>query len=160
MPKYRNPTPAELDALRAFAKDHGRRWKQALRDHWYLARIWRPPGNDSTDQGALLHALRNDPRFGHEGLAAFRFPKPETNNFGTHTIKVTRHTAPAHWAPALINGDESSLDDSDIAAIARWRAFIAPAYVVSCEDESWFGYSEQLGLKCSMLEYIAHEIED
>ncbi|MDR3474507.1 MAG: hypothetical protein P4M09_22890 [Devosia sp.] len=54
----------EKAALLDYAKEHGRFWKTALQTDWYHARA-------RGDRGAILHGLRNDPNFGHEGLEAF-----------------------------------------------------------------------------------------
>lgn len=64
----RELNPAELEAIKAFAAKHGRGWKDKLASvYWYSARVW--------DGRACLHALRNDPAWGHDGLNAFRLPK-------------------------------------------------------------------------------------
>jgi hypothetical protein len=64
----------ELEAIRAFAAEHGRRWKSILSDvYWYNARIWRAGPDDR--YGYLLHGLRNDPRFGPTWLDGFKLPK-------------------------------------------------------------------------------------
>lgn len=62
MMKMKTLMPDELAALKAFAEQHGRCWKQALRDAWMNA---SEPG--------ILQALRNDADFGPRGLNAFRF---------------------------------------------------------------------------------------
>lgn len=67
--------PYEIAALVSFARDRGRFWKAELADtYWYNARIWRD-ASGSGAKGEALHALRNDPRWGHKGLDAFRLPK-------------------------------------------------------------------------------------
>jgi hypothetical protein len=68
----RDLTTAETSALHAFAAKFGRSWKDKLASvYWYNARIW----NDQP----CLHALRNDPSWGHEGLQAYRLvPKAGT----------------------------------------------------------------------------------
>lgn len=35
-------------------------------------------------------------------------------------MKTTTYTLPAHWACALINADESGMDDDEIAAMNDW----------------------------------------
>lgn len=71
----RELAPYELDALVSFAAKNGRRWKSELTDvYWYNARIWRD-ASGSGAKGEALDALRNDPRWGHRGLEAFRLPK-------------------------------------------------------------------------------------
>jgi hypothetical protein len=69
----RNVTPEELASLKAFANHYGRSWKRKLAEvYWYNARIFR---DDAGVQHHSLHGLRNDPRWGFEGLDAFQFPK-------------------------------------------------------------------------------------
>ena len=70
----RTLTDAEHAALAAFAREHGRRWKSQLTDvYWYNAR----PAGISSEIDSTLHALRNDPRWGHRGLDAYRLSKVE-----------------------------------------------------------------------------------
>jgi len=57
----------ELDAIKSYALENGRLWKADLAADWYNARA-------IGERGAILHALRNDPRWGHEGLRAFIMP--------------------------------------------------------------------------------------
>lgn len=60
------PNADEFAALLKWANEHGRTWKQALRDEWM--------GGRDRD-GPTLRNLRNNPDFGPRGLVAFRFPK-------------------------------------------------------------------------------------
>jgi hypothetical protein len=55
-------TPAEYAAIREYALEHGRKWKEALRDDWMHA---RQPGH--------LQAVRN--RLGPAWLVRFKLPK-------------------------------------------------------------------------------------
>jgi hypothetical protein len=72
----RELTEEEAAAVAAFAKEHGRTWKNTLRDiYWYNARTWRETPDDNGNRGAMLHHLRNDPRWSFEGLEAYRLPK-------------------------------------------------------------------------------------
>lgn len=57
--------PDEVDAVRSYAAEHGRRWKEALALDWYNARA-------IGQRGAILHGMRNDPRLGPRWLEAFR----------------------------------------------------------------------------------------
>jgi hypothetical protein len=59
--------PEYEEALHSYALEYGRNWKDHLSLDWYRARAI---GN----RGALLHALRNSPGFGVEGLAAYQLP--------------------------------------------------------------------------------------
>jgi hypothetical protein len=64
----RKLTIDEAAALQAFAAKHGKSWKDKLASvYWYNARIWNGQH--------CLHALRNDPAWGFEGLQAFRLAK-------------------------------------------------------------------------------------
>lgn len=55
-------TPEQLEALTAYAAEHGRTWKDSLRTDWYYA---RRPG--------ALQQIRNE--FGPTWLMTFKFPK-------------------------------------------------------------------------------------
>jgi len=72
--KYRNLSPIEMEALQAFAKEHGRKWKDKLSmEYWYNARIWRD-SKGSQDHGYILHIVRNE--FGGSWLYdVFKLPK-------------------------------------------------------------------------------------
>lgn len=60
------PNEEQLDALRTFAKRHGRQWKSALVNAWAA-------GSDASEpNGHLLRQLRN--RLGPEWLVGFRLP--------------------------------------------------------------------------------------
>lgn len=59
----RELTPEELAALQAYAAEHGRCWKEDLRDQWFNASA---PG--------LLHSIRNT-RTGRPGCITSRLPK-------------------------------------------------------------------------------------
>jgi len=43
-------------------------------------------------------------------------PQPESN------VTTSTVTAPAYWASALVNGDDSGLDDKERAALEAWRS--------------------------------------
>lgn len=43
-------------------------------------------------------------------------------------------TAPSHWAPYLINGDDSGLDARELLTIDAWLANSGLGMPVSCED--------------------------
>ena len=66
-------TTEELDALTAFARAHGRKWKSRLVfDYWYNARLWEDH-TGSSRPGSILHGLRN--RLGPSWLQTFKLPK-------------------------------------------------------------------------------------
>jgi len=66
--KYRDLTDNELSALRAFAKEFGRAWKDRLSmDYWYNARVFvTRDGRECYE----LHRLRNE--LGPQWLAQFK----------------------------------------------------------------------------------------
>jgi hypothetical protein len=61
-------TPEQLEAVRSYAAQHGRKWKEALCLDWYNARA-------IGERGSILHGLRNSPLHGHRWLAGFKLPK-------------------------------------------------------------------------------------
>lgn len=73
MPNSRKPDSDELAALRSYAKEFGRKWKESLSLDWYNARLRVAP--DMTNRGSILHGLRNDSSFGPTWLVRFKFPK-------------------------------------------------------------------------------------
>lgn len=61
MSEYRALSTEEIEALQAFAKAFGRKWKDELSNvYWYNARLWRGPKGDDNLIGSTLHRLRND----------------------------------------------------------------------------------------------------
>lgn len=49
---------------------------------------------------------------------------------------VETYDLPEHWASALINGDESGLEDEDAAALGRWESATRGADSFFCVDVS------------------------
>lgn len=70
------PNKDELAALRSYADERGRKWKDDLRIDWYNARLSHCEA--MPNRGSILHGLRNDPNFGPSGLDKFRFPPAPT----------------------------------------------------------------------------------
>ena len=67
--KYRELMPEELEALRVFAAEKGKKWKEELAMvYWYNARIYRDW--KSGKEYPELHRLRNE--FGPKWLAKFK----------------------------------------------------------------------------------------
>jgi hypothetical protein len=77
-------------------------------------------------------------------------------------IKTATFDAPAFWASALINGDESSFDyygKESKEEFDQWfelmlKAFNGKLYVVGCSEEPHFGRFNGKG--CDLLTYTAH----
>lgn len=77
------------------------------------------------------------------------------------TLQVETFKGSAYWASYLINGDASGLEPREIELCDAWRARIAPFYIVSCDDESYFSWSYGLhtGGDCrggDLLDYTGH----
>lgn len=53
-------------------------------------------------------------------------------------MKTTTYTLPAHWAPALINGDLSGMTDEEIDSLYLWISHEAPGVCIACSDDSEF----------------------
>lgn len=62
------PTPAQLKAIEAYARRHGRNWKAQLRLDWFYARTV-----------GELQVLRNT--LGPRWLDSFQLPKPAWNDW-------------------------------------------------------------------------------
>jgi hypothetical protein len=65
-------------------------------------------------------------------------------------------TLPAFLAPALINGDTSGLEESDMKWVEAAHAYCAPGHIVSCGDGTWFAWRNDLpgfNLGCDVMEY-------
>jgi hypothetical protein len=68
MAKYRELTADELEALRLFAAEYGKKWKDKLAfTYWYNARIFRARDGKQYPE---LHGLRNE--LGPKWLAGFK----------------------------------------------------------------------------------------
>jgi predicted dienelactone hydrolase len=74
-------TAKEITALCLYAQEHGRLWKQALRDDWMAARA-------RGERGVILHNLRNNPDFGPRGLEAFSLPRYDVRASSTGGFMV------------------------------------------------------------------------
>ena len=67
---HRDLLPDELEALKAFAAEYGRSWKEKLSMvYWYNARVYR---DRSGKEWPVLHRMRNE--FGPAWLASFKLP--------------------------------------------------------------------------------------
>lgn len=56
-------------------------------------------------------------------------------------MKTTTYTLPAHWACALINGDESGMEEEEIAAMNDWLRNFKPGACIDCTGEPEFCHS-------------------
>jgi hypothetical protein len=56
-------------------------------------------------------------------------------------IETTTYTLPAYWACALINGDESGMDDDEIKELNEWLSAFNPGLCLDCSEESEFCHS-------------------
>ncbi len=61
-------------------------------------------------------------------------------------IKFETYVLPSYWASALINGDDSGLEDDEIKEIDSFCKGLGPCVDVSEEDEfSWTNDANNLG---------------
>lgn len=51
---------------------------------------------------------------------------------------TVEYTAPAHWAPYLINDDSSGMDPEDVAACGAWLKRIGLGSPVDVKDDTEF----------------------
>jgi len=66
-------------------------------------------------------------------------------------MKFTKYVLPAHWASALINGDDSGMRESEIAEMDAWLQAKKPGLCVGCSDEEFFccgNDANNLGANC------------
>lgn len=55
-----------------------------------------------------------------------------------HEITISTLVLPACWASALINDDESGLDDAEIETISMFMEAVEPGRCVGCSDAPFF----------------------
>jgi len=63
------------------------------------------------------------------------------------TMEIHTITLPAHWAPALINGDWSGLDQAESAQVKTWLAE-SGLDVLSCDAASFVARFNGLVTEC------------
>lgn len=71
-------------------------------------------------------------------------------------MKTQTYTLPAFWACALINADESGMEDADIQAMNEWLDTEKPGYCLDCSEESFFTKwhdASEFVLACDCLEF-------
>jgi hypothetical protein len=79
------------------------------------------------------------------------------------TIESDVITGPAHWAIALIGGDESGLEADEAAKLNAWCEQIKPWYVVGIveDQEPYFTWSYDLyggdAKGGDVIDYIVHK---
>ena len=75
------------------------------------------------------------------------------------TLKFTEYVLPAHWASALINGDDSGMEEEEIEEMDQWLKHIKPAFCVACSDEIEFRHRCDADvLACDCLTYTFQEV--
>lgn len=58
-----------------------------------------------------------------------------------HEVAISTLVLPAHWACALINDDESGLDDDDTEAVSKFMEAVEPGWCVGCSDAPFFAWT-------------------
>lgn len=76
-------------------------------------------------------------------------------------MKTYEYTAPACWAPYLINGDPSGLIYEDIEAADKWIESIGLGAPVGCEDAGFVHYHDAfefmaLASDCETYTFLEH----
>ena len=72
------------------------------------------------------------------------------------TIETITYTLPAHWASALINGDESGFSDEESEALEAWLNHEGVGACVDVSQESFFSAFHDARfyvLACDCLEF-------
>lgn len=59
-------------------------------------------------------------------------------------MRTETYTAPSHWAPYLINGDASGLDEGERQAADDWIEAMGCGVPVSCEDAGFCRFHDAL----------------
>ena len=76
------------------------------------------------------------------------------------TIKTETFELPIYWASYLVNGDDSGLEDREIAEIDSFLDSIPGWYCVGVGEGSYFSYSNDASsLGGDVAEFIFHKSE-
>jgi hypothetical protein len=71
-------------------------------------------------------------------------------------FETETYILPAYWASAIINGDTSGLEDSEIKELDDWFELNNQPNIVDCSNEPHFSHSNDAGtLAGDVLEYTA-----
>lgn len=66
-------------------------------------------------------------------------------------MQTQTHVLPAYWASALINNDESGMNDQEIIDMNNWLELNKPGACAEVSEEPFFG--RFAGIGCDLLEY-------
>jgi hypothetical protein len=73
-------------------------------------------------------------------------------------MKTTTYILPAYWASALINADESGMENKEIEEINAWLDRVKPGYCVGCSDNEHFAHGNDANsLGGDVLEFYFHK---
>ena len=72
-------------------------------------------------------------------------------------ITIEEVRLPAYWASYLVNGDASSLEDSEIEKVKAWQRENSHLDVVCCQDDQNIGTFA--GLLTDMLTFEAYVVK-
>jgi hypothetical protein len=112
--EYRDLLPEELEALKVFADQYGKKWKEKLSMvYWYNARIFIDRNGFEYPE---LHRLRNE--LGPSWLAGFEFPKPKPK--GPEVLKVL----PAY--ELAVFGEQGNIVNARVSDKPVWSGKQAP----------------------------------
>lgn len=71
-------------------------------------------------------------------------------------IETIEYKLPAHWASAIINGDDSGLSDNDLVELEAFLEKEEYPNIVDVSEDSYFSHSNDAGtLACDVSVYTA-----
>jgi hypothetical protein len=75
-------------------------------------------------------------------------------------MKTTTYILPAYWASALVNADESGMENKEIEEMNAWLDSVKPGSCVGCSDNEYFAHSNAANsLGGDVLEFYFHKQE-
>lgn len=59
-------------------------------------------------------------------------------------IEIAEYLLPSYYTSALINDDYSGLTDEEEKEIKQWLINVKPGYCLTCSDESYFSWHNDM----------------
>lgn len=73
-------------------------------------------------------------------------------------IEINKVNLPTYWASALINADNSGLEDQDIKELDEWQANNTDlGYCAEVSEDNFFGQFNGLGTDLAEYTFIKHK---
>jgi TPP-dependent indolepyruvate ferredoxin oxidoreductase alpha subunit len=87
-------------------------------------------------------------------MQAIQWLTPTKNIKVKKSKKPVTYILPAYWACALINADESGMEESDIKDLNNFLESEKPGFCVGCSEEQYFSHdNDATNLGGDVLEY-------